>query len=124
MIRLAQREGFEVEFMPLDGYAGLLLSNRLILVDSQMPQWRQREAIAHELGHGFYGHQQGIEHEDPVLEQQADLYAALLLISPTEYALAESLCEHPGAIAKELGVSVRLVNLWRQTRKSKALALR
>ncbi|WP_313280967.1 ImmA/IrrE family metallo-endopeptidase [Timonella senegalensis] len=114
ILSFARREGYRVEFLPLGAFAGLLMPGRLILIDSQIPEWRQREAVAHELGHAWHGHDRGIAHEDPDLERQADLYAARLLISPTEYALAEAICEHPGAIAKELMVSAELVTLWQE----------
>lgn len=104
-----------MEFLPLDGYEGLLLPNRIILIHSGLIERRQREALAHELGHAHYGHAHGIGHSSPVLERQADLYAARLLISPAEYALAEALHPHPGAIAKELGISQYLIELWQGT---------
>lgn len=48
------------------------------------------------------------------IERRADEFAARLLISPIEYRLAESLHDgHIGAIAYELGVTVRLVEVWR-----------
>lgn len=112
MISLAQRQGFHVEFLPLTGFDGLLMPGRCILVNSGITERRQREAIAHELGHAHYGHSHGALVADPAVERQADLYAARLLISPAEYALAEALHPSPGAIAAELGVSKYLVSLW------------
>ena len=112
LLGLAQRQGFHVEFLPLGGPEGLLLPSRIILIDSTLTGRRQREALAHELGHAHHGHAHGIGHSSPALERQADLYAARLLISPVEYAAAEQLHSHPGAIAKELGVSQYLIELW------------
>lgn len=122
MLDHALRLGFRVEFEPLANHEGLLLPGQVIVVDCGLPGWRQREVIAHELGHAHYGHAAGAMHEIEELELQADLYAARILISPTEYAFAESLCEHPGAIAKHLGVSRRLVELWRDWAKTRAIA--
>ncbi|XBH22725.1 ImmA/IrrE family metallo-endopeptidase [Jonesiaceae bacterium BS-20] len=114
LITLARRQGFHVEFLPLAEYDGLLLSGGNILVDSGITERRQRETIAHELGYAYYGHSHGAEHDDEIYERQANSFAARLLVDPVEYAIAESLHPHPGAIAKELGVSQYLVEL-RQT---------
>ena len=76
-----------------------------------------RCTLAHEIGHAIRGDQPtGNQHFDNRMERAADHIAAQLLISPTEYATAEALygC-HPGAIAKELGVTTHLLNVWQQT---------
>lgn len=68
--------------------------------------------LAHEIGHAWYGHDWRNPHDEGRDERQANLYAARLLLSPIEYAIAEALHHHPGAIAKELGISQYLVELW------------
>lgn len=78
----------------------------------------QRCTLAHEMGHWFHGHDWTRDHDRLADERQADQYAAELLISPLEYAIAEQLHgPHPGAIAKELEVTRNLVTLWQQTRE-------
>lgn len=110
-------------FLPIPNtHYGYLASQNDIVVNSRLTRDHQTEVLAHELGHLHYGHDLRVRHDSPADEIKADRYAALLLISPTAYALAESLCEHPGAIAKELGVSIRLVELWRDWAKTRAIA--
>lgn len=67
--------------------------------------------LAHELGHAHYNDPPGCM---PRYEQRADRFAARLLISPTEYAAAETLYgPHPARIAHELGVTTHLIHVWR-----------
>ncbi|CAB0649413.1 ImmA/IrrE family metallo-endopeptidase [Corynebacterium diphtheriae] len=85
--------------------------SRLILIRHGLDRWNYNSVLAHELGHAWHGDD---IHGDPRLERRADQFAARLLISPIEYRLAESLHDgHIGAIAYELGVTVRLVEVWR-----------
>lgn len=65
--------------------------------------------LAHELGHAFYDHRcRG----DTKAEDDADFYAARLLIVPEAYAAAEALDPSPEAIAEELGVECRLIRVF------------
>jgi len=75
----------------------------------------QRVAVAHECGHWAHGHDWTRDHDRPRDERQADTYAARLLITAEAYASAEAIVGgHPGALARELNVTARLVDLWRQ----------
>lgn len=86
--------------------------HRRIVIRPHIDPYTRRAALAHELGHAYYGDE---THDDPRLERRADHFAARLLISPVEYALAENLHgPHDGAIAWELGVTPRLVATWRE----------
>lgn len=68
-------------------------------------------SLAHELGHAHYSHPPG---HYGAQERQADEFAARLLISPVDYALAERLHgPHPAAIAHELGVTIHLTTIWK-----------
>jgi hypothetical protein len=50
------------------------------------------------------------------MERAADMTAANMLISHTDYAAAEALYgPHPGAIARELGVTTHTLAVWRDT---------
>ena len=83
----------------------------IVLADGLHPT-RERCTLAHELGHAHYRHPAC--RGDVRLERQADRWAANLLISPAEYELAERLYgPHPGALARELGVTTHLVRVWR-----------
>ncbi|SPJ40152.1 hypothetical protein CHUV2995_00938 [Corynebacterium diphtheriae subsp. lausannense] len=95
-----------------EGTDGMYIHHsRLILIRHGLDRWNYNSVLAHELGHAWHGDD---IHGDPRLERRADEFAARLLISPIEYRLAESLHDgHIGAIAYELGVTVRLVEVWR-----------
>jgi len=77
---------------------------------------QQRYALAHELGHAWYGHTSaGDLHTDTEAERLADEHAAGLLIQPAEFAAAELLRgPHPGAIAEELGVHQDVVEVYQR----------
>lgn len=111
-------------FLPLpETHYGYLATATDVVVNSRLTADHQREVLAHELGHVHYGHDLRTRHDVPADEHKADLYAARVLITPMEYAFAEAICAHPGAIAKELGVSTKLVKTWQAAHKNKALAL-
>ena len=113
LLQHAASIGCRVYFLPIDDQLdGYLSANGDIVINSRMTETYQREVLAHELGHVHHGHDWRAPHDEPRDERQADLYAARLLISPVEYAAAEQLHSHPGAIAKELGVSQYLIELW------------
>lgn len=95
-----------------DGLNGQYLHHRrLILLRHGLDPWTRKSALAHELGHAYYGDN---IHGDPRLERRADQFAAQILITPTEYRLAEKLHDgHTGAIAYELGVTPHLITVWK-----------
>lgn len=117
--------GLRVKWRDLGRRNGELTSGGLILVNPRKPQIVQRCTVAHEAGHYWHGHDWTRSHDRARDEWQADLYAARLLISPAEYALAECLHgPHPGAIAKELDVTRRLVEVWQQNLEHSGTALK
>lgn len=65
--------------------------------------------LAHELGHAFYGHQ---GRDDPYAEAAADAFAAAALVDPNRFAELESLGLSDGALAEELGVTVKLLRVF------------
>lgn len=73
-----------------------------------------RCTLAHELAHHALDHDPaatGWVHDRQ--ERQANEWAARLLISPTEYQLAEQLYgPHPAHLAAELGVTVKVLKTW------------
>lgn len=77
-------------------------------------------SLAHELGHAHY--------EDPpghygAMELRADRFAARLLVSPADYALAETQYgPHPARLAHELGVTVKVLKTWQSLHLQKAFA--
>lgn len=89
-------------------------SSGVVYLNHRKSVLTQRVTLAHEMGHWHHGHDWTRTHDRERDEHQADLFAARLLIDPLEYALAERIVgEHPGAIARELGVTTRLVELYR-----------
>lgn len=106
--------GLRVKFRDLGRRHGELHSSGLVVVNSERPVKAQRITLAHECGHRAHGHDWTNEHDRPRDERQANTYAARLLISPQDYALAErAVGAHAGALARELNVTATLVELWR-----------
>ncbi|QJC22037.1 ImmA/IrrE family metallo-endopeptidase [Arcanobacterium buesumense] len=68
--------------------------------------------LAHEYAHHLLGHDGP---QPPTEEERADRLAAQLIISPTEYELAEKLHEGQlSAIAEELGVTTWIVKAYQR----------
>lgn len=67
--------------------------------------------LGHEVGHVVFGD----VCSTPAVERRAWEYAASMLVTPVEYAAAETLVGcHVGALAKELEVTTKLVEAWRR----------
>lgn len=117
LVRMALDQGFGLKYRDLGRRHGEYQhTGRLIAINPHRSIVVQRVTLAHELGHAHHAHAWT---DDPRLharhERLADEHAARLLISPAEYAIAEALVgEHPGALAKELGVLERVVHVWRR----------
>lgn len=82
-------------------------AQKTITVESGLPLDVFKYALAHELGHAWHAHKVST----PIAEQQADDYAAKLLIDPYEFQQAA--VEHDGnmqAIAAELELPVEVIN--------------
>lgn len=93
-------------------------ATRTVSVRRDLRDRARRATLAHELGHAAAGDQlTGVDWLDQRAERRADEYAARLLITESDYADAEAMHgPHPGAIARELGVTVHLVTVWRGMR--------
>lgn len=114
LIAHAETLGLRVKWRDLGRRSGELHSSGLVFLNPRRSVLTQRVTLAHECGHAWHGHDWTGRHDVERDERQADTYAARLLISPVEYAMAERVVgEHPGAIARELGVTRALVELWR-----------
>lgn len=110
----ARQLGLRVKWRDLGRRNGELHSSGLIIVHPRRNVNVQRFVIAHECGHWVHGHDWSAMHDRAADERQADTYAADVLISPVEYRLAEQIAGSDArSIARELGVPVRLVDLWR-----------
>ncbi|MFL2002268.1 ImmA/IrrE family metallo-endopeptidase [Microbacterium sp. A1-JK] len=82
---------------------------REVYFDLRLTPDEQVFTVAHELGHAHHGHQC---RADQRAEDQADEYAARLLIDPAIYAALERQGLHQYDIAEHFGVSVHVLNLW------------
>ena len=110
----AAAQGLHVKFSDLGRRTGELRRSGLVLINHKRTAVVQRCALAHELGHWHHGHDWSAAHDVARDEREADTYAARLLVSPVEYALAERLYDgHPGAIARELDVTTPIIEAWR-----------
>jgi len=115
IVARASSLGLRVAYRNLGRRNGELTRGGLIVVNYSKPVVVQRCTIAHEMGHWHYGHDWTRDHDRARDERQADLYAAKLLISPLEYALAEQVVgPHPTPLARELGVTPQLVRVWQE----------
>lgn len=65
----------------------------------------RRSVIAHELGHAYYGH----DCDTQRAEDQADAFAARLLIDPVRYAESEAVSTCVEWLADELDVTVDII---------------
>ncbi|QIK82438.1 ImmA/IrrE family metallo-endopeptidase [Sanguibacter sp. HDW7] len=113
LVAHAEEQGLRVVWRDLGRRSGELTRAGLVVVNHRKSTLTQRITIAHEVGHHWHGHDWTRAHDVERDERQADLYAARLLIDPhaMERAAAVVGC-HPGAIARELGVTTHLVTLW------------
>lgn len=115
IIARAESMGLRVTFRDIGSRTGYLYGGGLVVLNHRHHVNAQREALAHEMGHAHHGHDWSREHDVARDERQADQYAARLLITVNDYAAAEVACgAHPGALARELGVTRRLVELRRE----------
>lgn len=113
LVAHAEEQGLRVVWRDLGRRSGELTRGGLVVVNPKKSTLTQRVTIAHEVGHHWHGHDWTRAHDVERDERQADLYAARLLIDAhaVERAAAVVGC-HPGAIARELGVTAHLVTLW------------
>ena len=117
LIEVAEARGFQVRWHRGGPKAAWLPQQRAVTVRHGMADAETLCALAHELGHAHYGDPAG---HDRRYELRADRFAARLLISPVEYALAEQTYgTHPARLAAELGVTVHMIRVWRGMHQTK-----
>lgn len=116
LLNVAQFRGVEVAWRDLGTRNGEYHHDqRLIVLNPTRTTQAQRVVLAHELGHAHYGHVwTDHPHQHHKQERLADEVAASLLICAGEYIRAErTVGPHPGALAKELGVTRSIIEAWR-----------
>lgn len=125
MIDHAEAMGLSVEYDNLGPRHGEIRAGGKVYLNRADPEMLQRVTLAHECGHHW--HQHGRAETALELgrqERAADAYAAELLISRADYERAERLYGHnPWALARELGVTPRLIKARQHTFASEAATL-
>lgn len=115
LIAFAQRVGARVYFLPLTGLNGALSVEGDILINARLTQAAQRVTLAHEIGHLVKGHDWNVRHDKARDERQADIFASSLLVKAEDYEEIEKIFDGcQASIAKELGVTPTLLELWRE----------
>lgn len=85
-----------------------------IYLEARQPHCYKRVNLAHELGHAILGHTRPqTTWWEARQELQADIFAARLLIDPSDYANLEELYDSTPAIAEELEVTPHLLEVWK-----------
>lgn len=123
LLDLAASQGFKVEYVSMSKYSGLLLDDT-ILINKNRESLTQRVALAHELGHIHYGHDWRLNpHSMERDEYQANRFAGKLLINEERFAQASRASSDLRAVAKDLNVPVRILEMWLSQRPHDAVAV-
>ena len=124
LIAYAESLGLRIVSWDLGPKGGYLYPGGIVALNVRHNVLAQRVTLAHEIGHWIHGHDWTKDHRHQARDEtEADLYAARLLISVDDYARAEHIVgTHPSALAKELGVTRRLVLLRRRGLRAEAAA--
>ncbi|MEJ6019844.1 ImmA/IrrE family metallo-endopeptidase [Corynebacterium sp. H113] len=90
---------------------------RTISLHTSLRAANYRCTLAHEIAHAIAGDTHtGLAHFDARAERAANMTAAQMLITQHDYEQAERIHgPHLGAIARELGVTKELLDVWKQT---------
>lgn len=112
LIAIAAQYGLRIHGAHLEGsklgvYAPEL---RRIYFDLSCTRSERRSVIAHELGHHYYGHTD----DSPANEEQADKFAAQLLVDPEWYAELEQINPDAVWIAEEMQVAPWVIEDFRK----------
>lgn len=83
---------------------------KLILIRATLHGSLEAETLAHEYAHALYGDRS----HHPTIEWRAWRTAAQLLVDVDAYADAERVCDDVGYIARELGVTIRIIQAYRK----------
>ena len=112
LIEVAERRGYRVVWHQDGPKAAWLPHRHSITVRLGLSDTQTLCSLAHELGHAHYNDPPG--HVGPH-EIRAERFAAKLLISPVDYAAAEAIYgPHPARLAAELGVTIGVLETWRE----------
>lgn len=111
LITFAESRGLTVRWaLDLRERGRYVPSHRTIVLREGMSRRRTHSTLAHEIAHDY--RRDRCSTKDA--EARAWRCAALLLIHPDDYALAEQIDPSPGAIAHELAVTTEVVHAFQQ----------
>lgn len=106
LIQTAEARGYRIRWHRGGPKAAWVPTRHEITLQHGLDDVHALCALAHELGHAHYG-------DPPGHHGVHELRADRLLISPAEYAAAESIYgPHPATLANELGVTVKVLKTW------------
>lgn len=121
--RYAESQGVEVIERHLPNtwpHALYIPELNTIYLEARQPHCYKRANLAHELGHAVLGHTRPqTDWWESRQELQADIFAAHLLINPSDYAHLEELYDSAPAIADELEITPHLLEVWKTTQCSR-----
>jgi hypothetical protein len=102
--------GIDVDYEDLGRQHGKYLHDQArIVLNVHNTAAQMLSSLAHEVGHAIHGDRTSTTAN----ESRADRTGASLIITPHEYSVAETEAgHHPGAIARHLEVTRRLVIAW------------
>lgn len=83
---------------------------RRILIRASLHGALEQETLAHEYAHAWYRDRS----RHPAIEWRAWRTAARLLVDDDAYAAAELVSDDAGFIARELGVTIRIIEAYRR----------
>ncbi|WP_408922341.1 ImmA/IrrE family metallo-endopeptidase [Corynebacterium kefirresidentii] len=122
LIQAAEARGYRIRWHRGGPKAAWLPHRNTISLRVGMDDTTTLCSLAHELGHAHYNDPPG---HYGAHELRADRFAARLLVAPGDYAAAEGVYgSHPAVLAAELGVTVKIINVWQElhTRRAAPLA--
>lgn len=110
LIDVAEARGYRIHWHKRGPKAAWIPARNTITLRYGMDDAETLCALAHELGHAYYNDPPG---HFGTHELRANRFAAQLLISPVEYALAEEIYgPYPQRLAQELGVTIKVLETW------------
>lgn len=117
LIDVAEARGYHIRWHKRGPKAAWIPARNTISIRYGMDDTETLCSLAHELGHAYYNDPAG---HYGAHELRANRFAAQLLISPTEYALAEEIYgPYPQRLAQELGVTIKVLETWQALHERK-----
>lgn len=96
--------------LPAQRLGCYLDDERTILIRATLHGALEQETLAHEYIHALYRDRT----KHPAVEWRAWREASRLLVDPDAYAAAERVSDDIGYIARELGVTIRIIEAYRK----------